>query len=384
MWRSVKRFFAVSVKRIDPVLFSCSAIITVMSMLTIWGARENFGESKFTMQLAMTALGLLCMLFIVQLDYRELVDKFWVIFLVGSLGLLAITLIFGTSGINDDTSNKSWLKIISLGERSFMIQPSEFVKVAFIITFSKHLSMVQGRINQPKTLLFLAIHAGSVIGLILLSGDLGVALVYIGIVAIMLAFAGLSVWYFVGAFGVALVGFPFLWPHLKPYQQERILVGFQPELDPTGKGWQPLLSRDAIMAGGVFGRGINGGGFYEDLPASHTDFIFSTYCEKFGFLGAVLFMAVLVALVVRVFMMAKKSKNTCGSLICVGVAAMFVVQSVENIGMCLAMLPVIGITLPFMSAGGSSMLALYIAVGMVHSINSYENRFSLESRRSRF
>ena len=120
MWRSVKRFFMTSVKRIDPLLFSCSAIITVMSMLTIWGARENFGESKFTMQLAMTALGLLCMLFIVQLDYRELVDKFWVIFLVGSLGLLAITLIFGTSGINDDTSNKSWLKIISIGERSFM------------------------------------------------------------------------------------------------------------------------------------------------------------------------------------------------------------------------------------------------------------------------
>ena len=381
MWQSVKHFFKTATRRIDPILFACSSILTVMSLLTIWGARENFGLSKFVMQVAMTVLGLLCMLFIVSLDYRELVDKFWVIFILGSAGLLAITLLFGISGINNDTSNKSWLTIIKLGERSFMIQPSEFVKVAFIITFSKHLSLVKGTINHPKTLIPLAVHAGLIVGLILLSGDLGVALVYIGIIAIMLVYAGLSVWYFVGAFALILIVFPYIWPHLATYQQERILVGFQPELDPTDKGWQPLLSRDAIIAGGIFGRGLNSGGFYEELPASHTDFIFSTYCEKFGFFGALLLIIVLVILVVRIIVIAKNCKKDYGSLICVGVAAMFIVQSVENFGMCLAMLPVIGITLPFMSAGGSSMLALYLAVGMVHSIASYEKQYVFEGRK---
>lgn len=351
-----------------------------MSLLTIWGARENFGMSKFVMQIAMTVLGLLCMLFIINIDYRQFVDKFCFVLFIVSAALLVITLIFGISGINNDTANRSWLTIIKIGSRSFMIQPSEFVKVALIITFSKHLSLVRDEINRPKTLLFLGIHAGIIVGLILLSGDLGVALVYIGIIAIMLLFAGLSPWYFVGAIALALIAFPFIWPHLAQYQQERILVGFNPELDPTGKGWQPLLSRNAIIAGGIFGRGINGGTFYEDLPASHTDFIFATYCEKFGFFGGLLMIITLVVLVLRILMIAKGCRKDYGMLICIGVAAMFIVQSVENLGMCLAMLPVIGITLPFMSAGGSSMLALYLAVGFVHSIASYEKRYAFEGK----
>ena len=205
MWQSVKQFFKTSTRRLDPVLFTCSSILTVMSLLTIWGAKDNFGTSKFVMQVAMTMLGILCMLFIVKLDYRELVDKFWLIFIIGSAALLSITLLFGISGINNDTANRSWLTIIKIGERAFMIQPSEFVKVAFIISFSKHLSLVKDTINHPKTLVTLAVHAGLIVGLILLSGDLGVALVYLGIIAIMLAFAGLSIWYFAGTFAALFI-----------------------------------------------------------------------------------------------------------------------------------------------------------------------------------
>jgi rod shape determining protein RodA len=154
----------------------------------------------------------------------------------------------------------------------------------------------------------------------------------------------------------------------------RILIGFQPELDPSGYGLQPLLSIKTISAGGFFGRGINSGGFYEILPASHTDFIFATYCEMFGFLGAIIFIAVMILLVIRIINLAKSCRNEFGSLICIGIAGMFIVQSVINVGMCLAMLPVIGITLPFMSYGGSSMLALYIAMGFVHAISAKERR----------
>ncbi len=380
MFRSIGKFIRNSFARLDKTVFICSMIITLMSLITIFGARENFGTSKLVMQIAMTAVGICAVMILANLDYRRFVEQYWIVLFIGSVALLGITLILGVTGANGtETSNKSWLTIIKIGSRSFMIQPSEFVKIAFIISFSKHLSMVKGSINQIKTLIPLAIHAGAIVGLVLLSGDLGVALVYVGIVAVMLAFAGLSKWYFIGAIGAVIILFPFLWPHLSTYQQQRILIGFQPELDPLGYGMQPLLSLDAISAGGFFGRGINSGGFYEILPASHTDFIFATYCEMFGFVGAVTFIAVLIILVVRMINIAKNCKNDFGSLICIGIAAMFIVQSVMNLGMCLAMLPVIGITLPFMSAGGSSMLALYLAMGFVHAISAHDK--SIKSRK---
>lgn len=374
MFRSVGKFLQNSFARIDKPLLICSLVITLMSLVTIYGARENFGTSKIVMQIAMTAVGICAVMVIANIDYRLFVDRYWLILIGISVALLTITLVFGATGANGtESANKSWLTIIKIGSREFQIQPSEFVKIAFIISFSKHLSMVKSSINKIKTLIPLAIHALAIVGLILLSGDLGVVLVYVGIVAIMLAFAGLSKWYFIGAFGTVALAFPFIWPHLSEYQQKRILYGFQPELDPLGYGMQPLLSLDAISAGGFFGRGLNSGGFYEVLPASHTDFIFATYCEMFGFVGALVFIVVLICLIVRLLAIAKKCKNEFGALICVGVAGMFVVQSVMNIGMCLALMPVIGITLPFMSYGGSSMLALWMSMGVVHAISAHED-----------
>lgn len=377
MFRSIGKFIRNSFARMDKVVLACSMLITLMSIVTIFGARENFGTSKLVMQIAMTFVGLLAIMVITHIDYRIFVERYWKLLFLASAALLAITLIIGETGANGtETANKSWLTIIKLGSRSFMIQPSEFVKIAFIISFSKHVSMVKKTINEIKTLIPLAIHALTIVGLILLSGDLGVALVYIGIVAIMLAFAGLNRWYFIGAILFVVIVFPFIWPFLNEYQQSRILIGFQPELDPTGYGFQPLLSLDAISAGGFFGRGINSGGFYEILPASHTDFIFSTYCEMFGFFGALVFLAVLLVLVLRMIKIAKGCRHEFGALICVGIAGMFIVQSVMNIGMCLAIFPVIGITLPFMSAGGSSMLALWISMGFLHAISAHDRKFN--------
>lgn len=372
MLKSLGKFIKNSFARMDKPVLLFSMLITLMSLITIFSARENFGNSKFVMQIAMTIVGMCAMLVIVHIDYRLFVERYWKILFIASVGLLGITLIFGATGANGtESANKSWLTIIKIGSREFQIQPSEFVKIAFILSFSKHLSMVKESINKIKTLVPLAIHAGIIVGLILLSGDLGVTLVYVGIIAIMLAFAGLSKWYFIGALGGVAVIFPFLWDFLSEYQQMRILIGFQPELDPSGYGMQPLLSLDAISAGGFFGRGLNSGGFYEILPASHTDFIFATYCEMFGFFGAIVFIVILAMLVSRMISIARGCKNAFGSFICIGIAGMFIIQSTLNIGMCLAMLPVIGITLPFMSYGGSSMLALYIAMGFVHAINAH-------------
>jgi rod shape determining protein RodA len=193
-----------------------------------------------------------------------------------------------------------------------------------------------------------------------------------GFLLIMLFVAGLSGFYFLGGAVLILIAFPIIWEHLATYQQERIIVGFNPELDPLGKGLQPLLSKQCIENGGFFGIGLMGKGDYEVLPASHTDFIFATVCEKFGIFGGIFVVMLLLVMVVRILLIARSCGKDYGSLICVGVAAIVIVQTIENIGMCLAMLPVVGLTLPFLSCGGSSVLATYVLLSLVHSIKGHK------------
>ena len=366
MLQKIKRCVWDAIRCIDPVLLVCALLLSLISIVTVWGAVDNFGQSKLKMQIAMFLVGTVAMVVVAAVDYRTLVDKLWKPMLIASVLLLVLTLLFGSSGENRETANKSWLTIPII---NYAIQPSEFIKFTLICTFSKHLFAVQKKINHPLTLLGLALHAGVIVGLILISGDLGVALVYMALVAIMLFCAGLHPGYFGAVAILVVLIFPFLWDHLAEYQRMRILVGFRPELDPEIYGWQPLLSRAAIAAGGFFGHGVMGGSIYEGLPASHTDFIYATICEKFGFLGGALVLILFMILVVRMFMIARAAERSdYGGLICVGVAAVFVVQILENIGMCFAMLPVVGITLPFLSCGGSSMLATYLMLGLVHNV----------------
>ena len=366
-----KRFFLDLVHNVDPVLFICSVLLSLLSIVTIFGATDNFGMSKLYMQVFIFFLGIIVTLFVAYVDFRTIVDKLWLYMLIGSAALLILTLIFGSSGVNLETSNKSWIQIPLIG---VMIQPSEFVKFTFICTFSKHAFSVREHINHPLYLLGLLLHAALIVGLILASGDLGVALVYIFIIAIILFCAGLHPLYFVAAAILITILFPFLWELLEPYQQKRILVGFNPELDPMGKGLQPLRSRAAIAAGGLFGGGVFGGYLYEDLAASHTDFIYATICEKFGFFGGAAVIIIFIVMVVRIFMIAHAaSRSDYGGLICAGVGAMLIFQILLNVGMCFAMLPVIGLTLPLLSCGGSSMLATFMMLGLLHNVYSHSD-----------
>ena len=359
-------------KSVDPVVLFCMLSLSCMSLLTVIGGAEEFGSRRLIMQIAMNVVGIVATFFIARLDYRDIADKFSIHFFIFSVGLLC--LVFVPFLAANEGTNNSW---IDLGPVA--VQPSEFVKASFILTFSKHLYTVRDKINHPKTLLGLGLHAGTIAGLILLSGDLGVALVYVGITLIMLFCAGLSLWYFLAAMAAVVIAFPILWPHLNAYQQGRILYGFQPENDPRGYGEQPLEGRDAIIRGDMWGEGMFDGTVYKQLYAADTDFIFSSYCEKFGFVGAILLIAVMLIFVWRLIHLARVSRRDYGSYICIGIAAMIVVQTVENIGMCLGMLPVIGITLPFMSCGGSSTLAIYITLGMVHSIYNHRVKFYYEN-----
>lgn len=371
-WNMIKE----AIKNIDPILFGCATLLSIISILTIWGAVDNFGMSKLKMQVAIFIVGIIVTVAISFVDYRVIVDKLWLYMLIGSILLLFITLVFGSSGENRETANRSWLQIPGTG---FMIQPSEFIKFTFICTFSKHLFTVQDQINKPLNVLLLAAHAGSIVGFILISGDLGVALVYLAIIGVMLFCAGLHPGYFAGAALLIVLLSPYLWEHLSDYQQQRILIGFNPESDPLGYGMQPLFSRDAIAAGGLAGQGLFGGYYYEILPASHTDFIYATVCEKFGFLGGALVLIIFMVMVVRIFMLAKTaSRSDFGGLICVGIGGMLVAQILLNIGMCFAMLPVIGITLPLLSCGGSSMLATFMMLGLLHNVHAHSDAVRAE------
>ena len=368
MTERIKTILMDALRRVDPILLLCTTVLSVISLVTVYGAVDNFGMSKLKMQFAMTVLGVILTFIMANLDYHVILDRLWLPLLVFSAGILALTLVAGDTGAAMETAGKSWLTIPVIG---IAIQPSEFVKITFICTFSKHLQSVRGTINKPRTLIGLCLHALLIVGLILLSGDLGVALVYMALVLVMLFGAGLHWGYFAGVGAGVAVAFPFLWDFLASYQQDRIVVGFNPSLDPKDKGWQPLLSKQCIENGGLFGVGLHGGGDYEALTASHTDFILATVCEKFGFVGGLLVIATLVALVMRVLWIGRQASHDYGMLISVGVAGVLIAQTLENVGMCLAILPVVGITLPFLSCGGSSVLATYILVGMVHSVKSH-------------
>lgn len=151
--------------------------------------------------------------------------------------------------------NKSWINIPGI---NLDVQPSEFVKIIFICTFAKHIDRVKADINKITNVLQLAVHALIIFGCVMLSGDLGSALVFLAIVAVMLFCAGLSLWYFAALLVIAAIAAPILWPHLSEYQQMRIIVGFNPEIDPDHWGYQAILSRKAIVAGGFRGAGLFG------------------------------------------------------------------------------------------------------------------------------
>lgn len=364
--------FKEKMRKLDITVMVCVTILTCMSLLVLFGGREDFGMGKFAMQFAMATLGFILMILISMLDYQDVIDKLYVIFFFISVGALVLTLLVGTGD-----GNKSWIRFDKIGI-PFGVQPSEFVKITFIVTFTKHLDRVKTEINRPKNVLGLLIHAGLIVGLVLLSKDLGVALVYMGIVAFMLFSAGLSIWYFIVVVILVIVAFPYVWPHLAVYQQERILVGFDPMLDPLGKGYQPLMSKEAISSGSLFGKGLFGGEIFEVLPAAHTDFIFAVIGEKLGFVGVSVAILTMCVLVVRIIIIARKSRKDTGSYVCMGIAAALIIQTSENIGMCMAMLPVVGITLPFLSYGGSSTLALYIMMGVVQSVQSHRIKYFFE------
>ena len=324
-------------------------------------------DHDMMIQTAGIGLGLLIVFVFSKIDYSFLGQFSVPIVIMCATVLLATAFIGNYAG-----GNTNWL---DLGVVS--VQPSEFAKVAFILTFSIHVSRVLESLNRISTLFFLMLHFLAYFIPICIQGDFGTALVYCGTLVVILYMAGLQYRYFILA-GVFLVAaFPVLWNFLlKDYHKKRILFSLNPELDPLDFGYQPILSKIAIGSGGLTGLGYGEGvqSQNELLPESHTDFIYSVIGEEFGFIGCVFVLVLLTLLVILLARGARSAKDDAGKLICYGLAGMFAVQSVMNVGMCIGVSPVIGVTLPFISAGGSSVLASFFAIGLAESVRMKPDR----------
>ena len=371
--RKILDFFTGWIQQVDLVLLALCTGTTLFGCLMIASATRYTGSYKnVIVQIAALGLGIVAYILMSMLDLNE-IGKHWKWLLGGSLVL--ILLLKTPLGMDGGTGNRAWL-----GLKNFPVnlQPVEIVKITFIIVLARQLQYLQEQrdLKSIPSVGMLAGHLVLVVGLYAaISGDMGSALVLIFIFACMCFVAGVAKrWFVLGLLGG---GFAFyvLWEtdKINPYMKDRFLTLFDHNMDPLGIGWQQTRSLLALGGGKLTGQGLFNGTQTQSasawsLPARHTDFIFSVIGEELGLLGCLLTILLLAAIIFHCVLIARHAQTKTDMYICIGVAAMLIFQTISNIGMCLFVMPVIGLTLPFISYGGSSIVTLFAAMGMVSGI----------------
>lgn len=319
-------------------------------------------------QSAALVMGIVGISALMVLDYEYLSGISLYLTIIGVV-MLVLVLIPGIGNVENGA--RSWFK---LGPVS--LQPAEIVKIIFIIVFAKQLSDNERQINDFRTVLKLLAYGIVPILLILVQPDFGTASVFIFMFIAMIFVAGIGRRYIIGGVALVAVLSPLVWFFvLQDYQKQRLLTVLNPEADPSGAGYHIIQSKLAVGSGRVFGAGLFKGSsqLNNALPERHTDFIYSVICEELGIIGAVLVIALICAIILRCIYIGMNARNSLGTYICTGVAAMLIFQTFENIGMCIGLFPVTGITLPFFSYGGSSLLTTLLAIGLVLNVK-YRSR----------
>lgn len=317
-------------------------------------------------------LGFVMCMVISFIDY-DLILKMWPVVVVASLILMFLLLTPLGAAPDGRQDATSWLKITS----TLYFQPSEILKIGFIITFSYHLNKVKADVSSLKNVFLLCVHALIPIGLVVITGDMGSALIFVFMFVGMMFVSGVHWLYFpAGALAIAAMS-PIVWYKVfDNIQRNRILALFNPD-DYPSEIYQQQQALNAMKEGGFLGTGLFNGPYTQSgsVPESQNDMIFSVICEETGFVGATLLIVLFILLALRIIHVGKKANSYSASMICYGIMFMILAQVIVNIGMCTMLLPVIGITLPFISAGGSSAVCLYLAVGLVLSI--YRSSFGI-------
>ena len=350
---------------ISTLLILTIGVIMVYSASAVL-ALHDFGDSYYYLkrQLIFAVLGIVAMIITMNTDYR-LWKRFAKVGIIISFVLLILVLIPGIGVVRGGA--RSWLGIASFG-----IQPSEFMKLAMILFISKLLSEQHSRITSFRTgLMPMLLLLGSAFGLIMLQPDLGTGAVLIGATMMVIFTAGARISHIVwlGAAGFAgIVGLI----AAAPYRLRRITAFLDPWEDPLGAGYQAIQSLYAIGPGGLVGLGLGmSRQKYNYLPEPQTDFIFSIIAEELGFIGGATVLLLFLMLVWRGMRIAITAPDTFGSLLAVGIVGMIAVQVLINIAVVTGMMPVTGITLPLISAGGSSLTLMLTAIGILLNISRY-------------
>ena len=364
----IRRWIGDYFKKADLVLLLLCIVTTIFGIVCISSATAAVGNTRFvSIQTAALILGIAIYILLTLVDVDIIAERreLLLIFCILFIGILYF---FGVEG---ETGNKSWLNVPSLPVN---IQPAEICKIFFIIILAKTMSVSQNKLSSPLNVGKMALLTGFFFAFIVyVSSDAGVALIYVFIFITMAFVGGVNMIWFAAGVGIIAIAAPIIIPFLPEYQHDRIMMFFDPGIDPTGQNvrWQTNLSLRYIQNGGIAGQGLYNGTMVKSniMAAQHTDFIFSSIAEELGMLGCIAVLLLLSAIVIRCIYVGVKSGNYMNRTICIGVAGMLLFQIVINVGMCVGLFPVIGLTLPFVSYGGSSIVTMFMSMGVVSGIH---------------
>ena len=354
-------------KKGDMVLLLLCLVTSALGIVCIASATSapKFdGNARYIiLQIVATLMGVFLFAVMSSIDL-ETMSEYRNVLVAFNICLLLMLIPFGT---DNDSGNRSWLDIPGL---PFMIQPAEICKITYIVIMTSVMKSHQNRISHPVSVMHMVMQLGILVGLnMILSEDAGVSLIFVFIFIGMAFAGGVSLIWFGLAIGGIAVTFPILWQFLDKYQRNRILILFDPTIDPLGinEGYHYKINLLSLTGGGLTGQGLFNGTRTQggNLFAQHTDYIFSSIGEELGFFGCLLILLLELAIVGRCIYVAIKTPDYSRRLVCFGAASALIFQVMINVGMCIGVMPVIGLTLPFISYGASSVVTIYGMLGLV-------------------
>ena len=355
-------------KKGDWILLILCLVISGFGLIAIASATsaDKFGGNGLRyiiIQLAATLMGVAAYVVMSSIDTETFSEHRNTMVAFNTL-LLLMLIPFGT---DNNTGNRSWLDIPLI---PFMIQPAEICKITYVLIMASVMNSYQNRISHPRSVFHMVFHLVLLVGLnMVLSKDAGVSLIFVFIFIGMAFTGGVSLLWFGLALGSIAAAAPILWQFLGTHQKNRILILFDETIDPLGinERYHTKINLMSLTGGGMSGQGLFNGNRTQSgsLFAQHTDYIFSSMGEELGFLGCVLIMVMEFAIIVRCIWVGTRCQDYMRRLVCFGSASAMIFQVMINVGMCIGVMPVIGLTLPLISYGGSSVVTIYAMLGLV-------------------
>ena len=352
----------------DLILLLLCIVASAFGCLCIASATNHHETIRYVIvQVAAIILGVCCYVGVSAIDL-DFVSEHRGVLVAFNIFLLLLLIPFG---VDFNSGNKSWLDLPFL---PVSIQPAEICKITFVLILASVMASHQQRISSLRSVLTMAFHLFLLVGTnILISNDAGVSLIFVFIFIGMAFAGGVNFFWFLLGGGSVVAAIPLIWNYfMSERQRKRFEVLWNPDIDPTGlnERYHSMRSLKSLTGGGLTGQGLFNGNRTQigALPAQHTDYIFSAIGEEMGYIGCIVTLLLLLAIVVRIIQVGSRSQNYLRKMVCFGAAMALIFQICSNVGMCIGITPVIGLTLPFISYGGSSVVSLYAMLGLVSGV----------------